>query len=126
MNTRHHSPLELIGIYDADSTLIGEISYWISARLGRSHCSLCELTHGIFTKKAEWKECQSSLGLPFNTFHRNDAPPHLLEVAAGEFPVVLARYTHGVEVAFTRYQLEEFQGDTQTFVAALHSLLVKL
>ena len=25
---------ELIGVYDADSTLLGEVSYWIGARLG--------------------------------------------------------------------------------------------
>ena len=47
-----------VGIYDADATLVGEVSYWIGARLGRTHCSLCELTHGLFTVKREWKECR--------------------------------------------------------------------
>ena len=29
---------ELIGVYDADGTLIGEVRYRIGARLGRTHC----------------------------------------------------------------------------------------
>lgn len=126
MTTTDSSPSEFIGIYDADSTLVGEISYWIGARLGRTHCSLCELTHGLFTKKSEWKACQASLGIPFHTFHRNDAPTDALQVAAGHFPIVLARYTHGLEVVFTKHQLDEFQGDTHTFEATLHSVLLKI
>ena len=35
---------ELIGVYDADATIIGEISYWIGARLGIRHCSLWAFT----------------------------------------------------------------------------------
>ena len=46
---------ELIGVYDADGTLLGEARYWIGARLGRTHCSLCEITHGLFTERADWR-----------------------------------------------------------------------
>ena len=36
----------LVGVYDADGTPWGEVAYWVGARLGRRHCSLCEITHG--------------------------------------------------------------------------------
>ena len=36
---------ELIGVYDADATLWGEVSYWVGARLGQRHCSLCDIMH---------------------------------------------------------------------------------
>ena len=111
--TKHIS--EFVGVYDADSTLIGEVSYWIGARLGTTHCSLCELTHGIFTKKTEWKECSRSLSVPFHTFHRNDAPADVLAAANGLFPLVLARFDTGLEVALTSVQLEEFDGSTTRF-----------
>jgi hypothetical protein len=29
--------IEFIGVYDADATLIGEISYWLKARVGAAH-----------------------------------------------------------------------------------------
>jgi len=46
---------ELIGVYDADGTLLGEARYWIGARLGRAHCALCDITHGLFTERADWR-----------------------------------------------------------------------
>ena len=53
--------VRLIGVYDANGTLRGEIAYWIGARLGRRHCSLCEVTHGLFAVKGDWKRCRDGL-----------------------------------------------------------------
>ena len=111
-----------VGIYDADSTLVGEVSYWIGARLGRRHCSLCELTHGLFTVKGEWKECTRSLAVPVETYHRNDAPPDALAAAAGRFPVVLARTEHGLVVVLDPDELDGFRGDTALFTGRLATL----
>ena len=106
---------ELIGVYDADSTLLGEISYWVGARLGITHCSLCELTHGLFTKKSEWNQCAESLAIPFRLFHRDDAPPDVIAALAGQFPAVLQRTTEGVSVILTKDELERFDGHTSDF-----------
>ena len=113
---------EFIGIYDADSTIVGEISYWVGARLGRTHCSLCELTHGVFTKKKEWKECSTALSVPFRTYHRNDAPVDVLEVV-DSFPVVLVRRGTSLSVMLDAAELARFHGDTSVFVARLSELL---
>ena len=110
---------EFIGVYDADSTLIGEVSYWIGARLGRTHCSLCELTHGLFTQKTEWKNCSMNLSVPFTTYHRNDAPDEITECAAGMYPVVIARSPEGLSVILDRVGLESFGRDTNRFGAWL-------
>lgn len=113
--------IEYIGVYDADSTLLGEVSYWIGARLGRAHCSLCELTHGMFTVKQEWKECSRSLGVPFHTYHRNDAPADVLAAAGGMFPLVLGRTGDGLKVLLDRTALEAFGGSTARFAEWLAS-----
>jgi hypothetical protein len=112
---------EFIGVYDADSTLIGELSYWIGARLGRTHCSLCELTHGLFTQKSEWKECAASLAVPFLTFHRNDAPSDVLAAINGSFPAVLVRTDNALSIALTKSDLEKFDGRTVEFVTWLQN-----
>jgi len=114
---------EFIGVYDADATLLGEVSYWIGARLGTRHCSLCELTHGLFTVKNEWKECRRSLSVPVVTYHRNDAPADVLEAAAGVFPVVLARTAATLAVVLSPGDLEGFRGDTTQFAARLASII---
>jgi hypothetical protein len=106
---------ELIGVYDADSTLLGEVSYWVGARLGITHCSLCELTHGMFTKKSEWKQCAQSFSVPFHLYHRDDAPHDVLNALAGEFPAVLQRTTEGLKIILTKEELEHFDGRTTDF-----------
>lgn len=116
--------VEFIGVYDADSTLIGEISYWIGARLGTTHCSLCELTHGLFTEKREWRECAVDLGVPFTTFHRNDAPNDVLAALNGSFPAVLARTSVGLSIILTKQALESFSGNTADFAQWLSDYLI--
>jgi hypothetical protein len=112
---------EFIGVYDADSTLIGEVSYWIGARLGRTHCSLCELTHGLFTQKSKWKECATTLAAPFHTFHRNDAPQDVLAAINGAFPAVLVRTNNSLSIVLTKRELEKFEGRTSDFVTWLQN-----
>jgi hypothetical protein len=116
--------VEFIGVYDADSTLIGEVSYWIGARLGVTHCSLCELTHGLFTQKSEWKTSTKELSIPFHTFHRDDAPSDVLAALAGAFPAVLQRTAEGLSVILTKDALESFGGDTADFAQWLANFLV--
>jgi hypothetical protein len=82
--------VRLVGVYDADSTFRGELSYWVGARLGRRHCSLCDITHGSVRKRPEWTACQLGLPIPFDTFHRDDQPQEIRDAAGGQAPVVVA------------------------------------
>lgn len=111
---------EFIGIYDADSTVIGEVSYWIGARLGRRHCSLCDITHGMFTERRDWKECRVELVVPFVTYHRNDAPSDALVAANGDFPCVLARQSGEVVKVFGEDDLERLDASPNALVEALN------
>ena len=114
---------ELIGVYDADSTLFGEISYWVGARLGITNCSLCELTRGLFTKKSEWNQCAESLAIPFRLFHRDDAPEDVLAALTGQFPAVLQRTTEGLKIILTKEELEQFDGRTSDFAQWINDFL---
>jgi hypothetical protein len=83
----------LVGVYDADHTLRGELLYWVGARLGRVHCGLCAITHGAVRAKREWQEYRSGLPAPFDTFHRDDQPAAVR--ALGVVPVVAAETDDG-------------------------------
>ena len=95
---------KLIGVYDADATLVGELSYWIGARFGVRHCSLCDITHSLFREKSQWRECQSrlesDLHVEFETFHRNDQPDDVRACIDGEYPAVVMRGDDGVVLMF--------------------------
>ena len=113
---------EFIGVYDADATLWGEVSYWIGARLGRRHCALCDITHGLFTRRREWSECAGELPAPFVTFHRNDAPDDVLQLAANRFPCVLVRTATGLRMAMEPSDIERCEGDPRRLLDALTAL----
>lgn len=109
---------ELIGVYDADGTLLGEARYWIGARLGRTHCALCDITHGLFTERADWRACRDELDIAFRTYHRNDAPADVL-AAGSPAPFVVARTDHGLVALLGPEELDACSGDVEAFRRAL-------
>ena len=111
--------VSLVGVYDADGTFAGEVWYWLGARLGRVHCSLCEITHGLFREKPEWRECRDSLNVEFATFHRDDAPQDVLDACGHQLPAVVARSVDGVVVILGPGDLEALGGDVPRFHVAL-------
>ena len=98
-NQNNSQITDLFGVYDADATLLGEATYWIGARLGLRHCSLCDITHSLFTEKSEWQRCVTQLqqehGITFKAFHRDDQPNEVKTVINGNYPAVVARNTQG-------------------------------
>ncbi len=88
----------LVGVYDADGSVLGELKYFVGARLGRTHCSLCDVTHGLVRERPEWRATRDRLRAPFVTFHRDDQPPSVRAVTAGDLPAVLAETTSGALV----------------------------
>jgi hypothetical protein len=108
--------VRLIGVYDAEGTLRGEVAYWVGARLGRRHCSLCEVTHGLFTEKSEWRSCRVGLPVPFDTYHRDDQPPEVRIASENHAPVVVAETTNGHVVLLEGRHIDEAGGDPQRLI----------
>lgn len=109
---------ELIGVYDADGTLLGEVRYWVGARLGRTHCSLCDITHGLFTERADWRRCRDQLDVAFTTYHRDDAPADVL-AAGSPAPFVIARTDSALVALLGPADLDACSGDVEEFRRAL-------
>ena len=85
----------LIGVYNADGSIRGELTYFVGARLGRAHCSLCDITHGLVRERADWRTCRASMPVPFDTYHRDDEPAEARAAHRGELPIVLAETSDG-------------------------------
>ena len=110
----------LVGVYDADHTLRGELSYWVGARLGRAHCSLCDITHGTFREKADWQACRAGLPVAFDTFHRDDQPDSVQAAVAGAAPVVVAETdSGGIVPLLNSAVLDACGGSVDALVAAV-------
>jgi len=80
----------LVGVYNANGTVVGELAYLIRARMGGSHCALCDVTHGLVRERPEWEACRTQLRAPFDTYHVNDQPGPVRAAYDGRAPVVLA------------------------------------
>ncbi len=65
--------VEVVGVYDADGGVLGELSYVVGHALGRTECSLCSVTHGSFRRKPQWDELVAELDVPVRLVHRNEA-----------------------------------------------------
>ncbi len=109
----------LVGVYDADGTLGGELAYWIGVRLGRTHCGLCDITHGLVRERADWKDCRSSLPVPFETYHRNDQPNAVRSVVGSDLPAVLADSERGLITLLGPRELDACQGSPAAMQDAL-------
>ncbi len=118
--------VRLVGVYDADSTLRGELAYWVGARLGRRHCSLCEITHGSVRQRPEWKACQAGLPVPFDTFHRNDQPDSIRAASHAQAPVVVAVTDTGHAVLLDASQLAACDGSIDRMVEAIEQSAARL
>ena len=80
----------LVGIFDADGGLRGELRYVFDKLAGRGHCALCDITHGFNPLgKRSWKDACTAASLNVELLHRDEASPEQLAVA-DRLPVVLA------------------------------------
>ena len=111
--------VRFVGVYSANGTLRGELAYLVGSRLGRTHCALCEITHGALGETKRWKTCRAALPVPFDTFHLNDQPPKVKQVAAGKAPVVLAETDQGYTLLLEPAALESCDGSVEKLTDAL-------
>ncbi len=118
--------VRLVGVYDADATFRGELAYWVGARLGRRHCSLCDITHGSVRERPEWSACRAGLPVPFDTFHRNDQPPEVRDAVSGQAPVVVAETDGGLVLLLSPSDLDECDGSIDALMAAVERSAVRL
>ena len=115
---------KLIGVYDADATLWGEMSYWIGARFGVRHCGLCDITHSLFREKSQWRQCQSKLEhdlhIEFETFNRNDQPDDVRACIDGDYQAVVMRGDDGkVSMFMSAGEIEACGVSPEQFVAEI-------
>lgn len=113
-------------MYDADSTLRGELSYWVGARLGRRHCSLCDITHGSVRERPEWKTCRDGLPVPFDTYHRNDQPDAVRAAAGATAPVVIVQTETAHLLLLTPAELHACEGSIEKLTDAIDAAASRL
>jgi hypothetical protein len=114
----------LVGVYNADGTLLGELRYFVAARLGRAHCPLCDITHGRVRERSEWRNGRGRLPVPFETYHRNDQPARLRD-SCDALPIVVADTDDGFVVLLRPDDLAACDGSVERLVSAVEDASTK-
>lgn len=112
-----------VGVYHAEGTVRGELSYWFGKRLGNAHCGLCDITHGTFRERADWRSCRDELPAPFDTYHLDDQPDEVRGLTAGRTPTVLAETTTGWVVLAGPEDLDTCAASPEALVERLRAAL---
>lgn len=111
--------LRLIGVYHASGTPWGEISYWLKARVGSSHCALCDITHASVREKREWKECRTRLPVALDTVHLNERGDALRAFTENRTPCVVAETDKGLVMVVDDAELIACDGSPMGLVDAV-------
>ncbi len=109
--------VEVLGIYDADGGLRGEMSYVVGKLLGRAHCGLCDITHSAVRRRRAWDRMVESHDIPVRLAHRNElTADERVAVAGHALPVVLGRTRRrDWHVLLPAARLAELQGSVAAF-----------
>lgn len=119
----------LIGIYNADGGLRGEVSYVLGHLVGTANCALCDITHSPLVKKKAWKEMEkrleSELGHQMVLRHRNETTEAEAKASAGREPCVLIEGDDGeLSMILDWNDLAAAAGRVDTFERILRSKLL--
>lgn len=124
----HPGPVieRVLGVYDADGTLRGELAYVVGKVRGTAHCALCDLTHGRLRRRKDFAAACAALPVELDLRHRDELEPPVAAALAGRFPCVAAVHDDGrVEVLLDAAALEACAADPDRFVARLQAVLAQ-
>ena len=86
----------LIGVYNADGGIVGELTYILGHLIGVRSCSLCYISHSPIKKKSSFKELERHLlsehGVLVKTIHLNERNEREQKASEGQEPCMLLEY----------------------------------
>jgi hypothetical protein len=86
----------LIGVYNADGGIAGELSYVFGHLIGIRSCSLCDISHSPIKKKSSFKALEQHLleehGIMVKMIHLNERNEREQKASEGREPCMLLEY----------------------------------
>jgi hypothetical protein len=105
----------LVGVYDADGGLVGELRYVVGRVLGRRHCALCDVTHRGLRPKRQWAALCDALPVPVELVHLDGRSGSVRQASLGRTPCVLAQVDDELVVLVEARDIAACRGDVSVF-----------
>ena len=122
------TPTRLVGVYNADGGIVGELKYFFGHLIGIAKCELCDVTHSPIRRKASFDKLASDLksefGLEFDLKHLNERTESEIQASEGRVPCVLAEYPDGsLGMFLDRQELRVVDGNVDVFSQLIRARL---
>jgi hypothetical protein len=127
-NMDQQTPNRLVGVYNADGGIVGELKYFFGHLIGVAKCELCDVTHSPIRRKASFDKLASDLkaefGLEMDLKHLNERSESEIRASSGQEPCVLAQYADGsLGMFLDRAELSMVKGDVAKFEGLVRARL---
>jgi hypothetical protein len=115
--------LRLVGVYNAEGSLRGELAYLFGKLAGTARCALCDITHRGVREKAEFKRCRGRFPVPLETLHLDEQDQELRAFTRGKTPCMVAVSEAGPVLLLDAEALERCGQSVERFEEALQKAL---
>ena len=116
----------IVGVYNADGSILGEFNFAIGKVIGRRDCGLCDLTHGWNPfGKPSWRNACSVSSVEIELVHRNELTSDQNEVA-GDLPAVITLLDGTWRKLMSGDEISSFKGNGSGFLAEIERLVSEL
>jgi len=116
----------ILGVYNADGGLVGELRYIVGHVFGTVSCALCDITHSPIRRKREWDALVVDLGIRVDLRHLNELDDRERAAVGDSAPVVLVERDGVLELLLDAARLDELDGSVSAFGVEVRSALAAL
>ncbi len=116
----------ILGVYNADGGLVGELRYIVGHLLGTVSCALCDITHSPIRRKREWDALVAELGVHVDLRHLNELNEREAAALGDKAPIVLVERDGVLAPLLENGQLEALDGSVSAFGVAVRAALADL
>lgn len=118
----------LIGVYNADGGIVGELTYFFGHLIGVRSCSLCSISHSPIAKKSSFKELEQHLlaehGILVRMIHLNERNEREQKASEGREPCMLLEYPDkSISMFLDSADLTALSGSVSSFKVLISSRL---
>ena len=118
----------LIGVYNADGGIMGELSYVLGHLIAVRSCSLCDISHSPVKMKSSFKALERELlenhGIAVKMIHRNERNERETKASAGREPCMLLEYPDtSISMFLDSAELKVLAGSVSSFEKLIYSRL---
>ena len=110
-------------IYNAEGSIKGELKYLYEKYFKDIKCSMCDITHGVFTHKKKWKNNCSASNLNIECLHLDELTKDIKDLVINEAPCVVAQVNSTNKIVINNKELAIMGGDVDSFFSHLYKVV---